>query len=111
MSDLNLSEKIYKVICTDDITIISQDKNIIKVKTELEKAIKDIKEWTDRWELKINKFMCFTNNQIRNILEKDIDNEKLISTNKLNILRLDFDTPKLTWKSHTDKKKCQSQKD
>lgn len=55
--------------------------------------------------------MCFTNNQIRNILEKDIDNEKLISTNKLNILRLDFDTPKLTWKSHTDKKKCQSQKD
>lgn len=114
MSGLNLSEKIQKIIYADDITIISQDKDIIKAKTELQTAIKNIKQWTDQWDLKINisksKLMCFTNRRIRNIPEIDINNEKLIFTINHKILGLIFDAPKLTWKSHLDMIKTSTQK-
>lgn len=54
MSDLNLPKDICKLTYADDITLIPQNKDILKATNDLKSAIKNIKEWTDKWDLNIN---------------------------------------------------------
>ncbi|XP_042888110.1 uncharacterized protein LOC122263640 [Penaeus japonicus] len=101
MSDLEIPENTKKVIYADDITLISENHDLMKAITDIEQAIKHIKEWTNIWDLKINikksKLMCFTNKRIRNIPKVKIDNEELEFSSNHNILGLNFNSPKLKW--------------
>jgi len=112
MSDIKLPKETDKVIYADDITLITSNENLVEAKNNLEQSLNKIKEWAEKWKLKINptksKVMCFTNKKLEQNPIIKIGNEELEYTNNHKILGMIFDAPKLTWKKHVEYVKTKS---
>jgi len=112
MSDIKLPKETDKVIYADDITLITSNENLVEAKNNFEQSLNKIKEWAEKWKLKINptksKVMCFTNKKLEQNPIIKIGNEELEYTNIHKILGMIFDAPKLTWKKHVEYVKTKS---
>lgn len=71
MSDIKIPKEICKIIYADDLTLITSNINLDEAKNNLEHSLNIIREWSEKWDLKINptksKIMCFTNKKNRTI--------------------------------------------
>lgn len=68
MSDIKLLKETNKVIYADIITLITSNENLAEAMNNLEQSLNKIKDWAEKWKLKINstksKVMFFTNNNL-----------------------------------------------
>lgn len=104
LSDIPTLTNASLLTYADDISIVSSSPSLLITQQQLQSALNNFKQWTDRWGLDINahktKFMCFTRKRINILPTLKLDSIQLILSTTHCFLGLIFDGPILTWKHH-----------
>lgn len=86
--------------------LMTTNENPVEAVNNLERSQNKIKEWTEKWNLKINptksRVMCFTNKEIEQNPRIKIGDKEIEFTNNHMILGMIFDAPKLTRRKHVE---------
>lgn len=105
--DIPLDNNAMIATFADDTSILVSDKCVVKATEKLQNAVNRIKDWTQKWRIKLNEekstHINFTNRKINN-LPIFISNQTIPYANTAKYLGMTLDA-KLKWKEHIKKKR------
>ena len=103
LSDLPIQENIKVLVYADDITIVSSNKSMIIAKKEIQKYIKELINWSEKWGLVINpdktKLQYFSLKREKSPIIR-IKNEIIEYKSNHKLLGLILDSPRLKFNEH-----------
>ena len=104
LHDLPSQEGINVYVFADDITIACSDTNPDMVQRKLQKYTDQLKIWTTKWGLKISS----TKTKVQHFTKKRVSHPSILLDGSLikyskqqKLLGIIFDSPHLTWNSHS----------